>query len=348
MLTASLILISAFSAAAQTVQPSQDYDFLEQEYQKDTLKALALEEIAEGNYNLALNHLNAALALDPDDRELADLRQSVEDLLLLEEQGEIGETNPEIPDFTEFTRPEEEIITPDFAQEMLSDSQRQNPAVMRNAFSFELGGAYGMTEPVYLSGVEVLKTEEEFLTNPFYRISAESQFFLVENERNIGIGLRYKDIAYNPDNVDMMERMFDITMHYRGFFAETMESRLILGIKAGAGFLGIKEDLDEDDVADSDTVNTTIFLAGLYFSDALFRYLMPESTFFKRFIIEMNFDFIFVRSLEDISLSQYSISGGYHFPEHWTFSIYSEAFNTSTSIQNTSSIEVGGRIKYSY
>ena len=145
-----------------------------------------------------------------------------------------------------------------------------------------------------------------------------------------------------------LKRMFDMTIHFRGFFAETMESRLILGAKVGVGFMGIKEDSDEDEVADGDITTPMIYVGGVYFSDALFRYLFKNSEFFKRLVIEMVFDFIFVASLDDVSLSEYSISAGYQFTDHFSASIFSEAFNTSTSLQNTSSWEIGGRLKLSY
>ncbi|MDC7242214.1 MAG: hypothetical protein PQJ50_17805, partial [Spirochaetales bacterium] len=169
-----------------------------------------------------------------------------------------------------------------------------------------------------------------------------------ESRRNFGLGIRFKDLISNADSVDMLESQFDITAHYRGFFAETMESRLILGVRAGAGYIGIKEDKDEDGEADGDLKTPLVFTGGVYFSDALFRYLFKNSDFFKRFVIEMNFDFIFVTSIEDISLSQLSISAGYEFSDNYKLSVYSEAFNSATDIQDTSMWEAGVRFKMSF
>lgn len=344
-----IMLLPVLSLSAQST-PSADLDFLDQEHRKESLREMALEELAEGEYNMALDHLNAAIALSPADRELQDLKKSIEDLLIMEEEhGEIGEINPEDPDFSNFKKPdEEEIISPDFAQELLSDAQRSDPSVKRNAFSLEIGNAYGKTQPIYLTDTRVLQDVDELPTNPFYRITADMQAFFIKNKRNIGMGIRYKDVPYNQNDVDMLDRMFDMTIHFRGFFAETMESRLILGARAGVGFMGIKEDSDEDEVADGDITTPMIYVGGVYFSDALFRYLFKDSEFFKRLVIEMVFDFIFVASLDDVSLSEYSISAGYQFTDHFSASLFSEAFNTTTSLQNTSSWEIGGRFKLSY
>lgn len=344
-----MLLLPALSLSAQN-DSGPDLDFLDQEYRKETLREMALEEIAGAEYEMALSHLNAALSLSPEDTELQDLKKSVEDLILLDQaQERPSEFNPEDPEFSNFKKPdEEEIISPDFAQELLSDAQRDNPSFKRNAFSLEIGNAYGLTQTLYLTGAQVQDTDIGLPSNPFYRISAEVQAFFTPNQRNFGLGIRYKDVPYNKNNADMLERMFDISIHFRGFFAETLESRLILGAKAGVGFLGIKEDEDEDNVADGGVSNQTIFVGGLYFSDALFRYLFKNSKFFKRLIIEMNFDFIFVSSIEDISLSEYSISGGYQITDHLSFFIFSEALNATNNIQNTSSWEIGGRFKLSY
>lgn len=349
LLILSVLFLPLISLSAQ-IAPSSELDFLDQEYRKDSLKELALEEIAEGEYLSALDHINAALSLSPEDRELQDLKESIEDLLILEDDhGGKGDIDPDDPNFSDFQKPDEdEVISPDFSQELLTDAQREDPSIKRNAFSLEIGNAYGQAQALYLSDSSLLNESNELPSNPYYRISADAEVFFFKNKRNLGLGVHYKDVPYNQNDVDMLERMFDMTIQYRGFFAETMESRLILGAKAGVGFLGIKEDFNEDDIADGDVSNTTIFVAGLYFSDSLFRYLFKNSTFFKRFVIEMDFDFIFVTSLDDISLSQYSISGGYQFTEHFAVSVFSEAFNTSTSLQNTSSWEFGGRIKLSY
>jgi hypothetical protein len=349
LLILSVLLLPLISLSAQ-ITPSSELDFLDQEHRKESLKELALEEIAENEYQEALDHVNAALSLSPEDRELQDLKRSIEDLLILEEEhGVLGYIDPEDPNFSDFQKPDEEvIISPDFAEELLTDAQREDPSIKRNAFSLEIGNAYGQTQALYLSDSIVLNETTELPSNPYYRISADAEAFFFKNKRNLGMGIHYKDVPYNQNDVDMLERMFDMTLHYRGFFAETMESRLILGAKAGVGFLGIKEDLNEDNIADGDISNPTIFVAGVYFSDALFRYLFKDSTFFKRLVIEMDFDFIFVASLDDVSLSQYSISAGYQFTDHFAFSVFSEAFNTSTSLQNTNSWEIGGRFKLSY
>ena len=346
------LILPVFTLAAQ-LNGTSEPDLLEMEYRRESLRAMALDEIGSGEYQQALTHLEAALTLAPDDQELVDLKQSVEDLILLMAEpdqinGDEVVEDSEGPDFTTINRPEDEVLTYDFAQELLSEAQRQNPKVLRKAFTVELGVGSGLTQPLYLSSNFVLQDGETVPSHPFSKYSGEVRYYFGENRRNFGLALRYKDLIDNADSVDMLERQLDFTAHYRGFFAETMESRMILGVKGGFGFMGIKEDKDEDGVADGDITTPLVFTGGIYFSDALFRYLFKNSSFFKRFVIEMNFDFIFVTSIENISLSQLSISAGYEFTDNYKISLYSEAFNTATDIQNTNLWEAGFRFKMSF
>ncbi len=353
--TGLFLLCLLFPLASLAAQNPAEPDLLEREYRKESLRSLALQEISNGEYDKALIHLEAATSLAPDDQSLEDLKRSVEDLILLMaepeqvlENEEVPDEDVEGPDFTQIIRPEDEVLSYDFAQEMLSEASRQNPKLLRKAFSFEFGVGSGLTQPLYLSSDFVLQDSETVPSHPFSKYSGELRYFFGESRRNFGLGIRFKDLISNADSVDMLESQFDITAHYRGFFAETMESRLILGVRAGAGYIGIKEDKDEDGEADGDLKTPLVFTGGVYFSDALFRYLFKNSDFFKRFVIEMNFDFIFVTSIEDISLSQLSISAGYEFSDNYKLSVYSEAFNSATDIQDTSMWEAGVRFKMSF
>jgi hypothetical protein len=322
-------------------------DILEQEYRKGRLVDLALSDISKGNYKGALTYLDAAIALSPQETTLYELRLSVLDIVILTEGGDTGsDIDPEDPNFTEFYHPDdEEIITPDFARELLSESQREDPRINRNAFSLTLGGSYGLTQPVYLENNLVLSGDITTPIHPFYRLSVGTRYFFNESVRQFGIAARYKGVFNKEDQTDMLEHQFDFTFHYRGFFAETLESRMILGAKIGVGYLFLKE-MENGEIRPLESHNSLI--AGFYFEDALLRYLFKEQKLFKKIVMEFDFDFIFFSSFNEVSMVQFLMGMGYQFNEDWSLGIFNEIFNSPVNIQETNSWEAGMKLKYTY
>jgi len=324
-------------------------DLLEQQNRKDTLKNLALESISQGKFREALTYLDSAIALAPSEKELQDLRQSVQDILILSE-GKTGTGDAVVsdPDFSQLYKPEEnsdKVISPDFARELLTESQKEDPTVNRNHFSLSVGVRSGLTQPVRIFGDVILPQNESTPVHPFSRLSGEAQYFFDESKRRFGVAARYKGTISNQDNIDMLVQQFDVTMHYRSFFAETMESRLILGVKAGIGYLFLNE---TDKVGKISYISHSTILTGLYFEDAIFRYLFKKHPFFNKILLDMNFDFYFLSTLDNMSMAQFSIGGGYRFSPHFSFHIFNELFNSTNDFQNSNSWEVGARLKYRY
>jgi hypothetical protein len=293
--------------------------------------------------------LDAAIALAPNERSLQELRQSVFEIILLDEGQDTGsDIDPETPNFTDFYIPEEqEIISPDFARELLSEAQRENPGLYRRSFAFTLGGSYGLTQPVYVENGLVLTGEVSSPEHPFSRIFAETEYFFNESERKFGVAARYRGAVHNDDNIDLLDHQFDMTLHIRGYFAETMENRLILGAKMGIGYLFLHEDSTQQD-GRGDLEISSAFVAGVYFEDALLRYLFKNQALFKKLLVDLNFDFFFLSELSDVSMAQYSIGAGYQFTENWKLGIFNEVSNGTSNIQETNSWEAGMKLKYSY
>jgi len=296
-----------------------------------------------------LTYLDSAIALAPYETELQELRQSLLDIVVLTEgNASTGDAAVKDTDFTEFYKPAEDsdkVISPDFAQELLTESQKEDPSINRNHLSLALGVSSGLTQPVQIYGDVILPQDETFPVHPFSRVSGEMQYFLNETERRFGAAVRYKGTVSNQDAIDMLIHQFDVTLHYRGFFAETMENRLILGAKGGLGFLFLNE-TDKDGRLRQ--VSHSCIVTGIYFEDALLRYVFKKSPLFNRIILDMNFDFYYLSSLSNMSMAQFSIGGGYRFNPNLSFHVYNEVFNSTNDFQNSNSWEAGARLKYSY
>jgi hypothetical protein len=347
--TFAFLVLIVLGGASLYAQQLNEPDFLEQEYLKESLRAQALDDFAAGKYREALSHLDAALALDPEDRDLSDLRESLLDIIILEEGRSLEEQteeNTEEPGFSEFNREDEDVvISPDFASDLLTEAQSAHPERTRPAFYATLGASMGNTKPIRFDANDNFTSDEATPTHPFGRIHSEFSYFFNRGQRNIGFSTRYKAVAFNEDDVDALEHQVDFTLNLQAYFSETMENRLILGARAGFGLVLVRQD---DDDGGRGLDNANVFIAGFYLEDALFRYMFKESSLFKRVIFNLGFDFYFVSDSEYTELTEYNFGLGYRFDDHWTLSFFTEALNTSSSLEGSDSFEAGLKLRYLY
>ena len=343
--TVLILFLFCLGGISVFAQLMNEPDFLEQEYLKESLRAQALDEIAEGEYREALSHLDAAIALDRSDRDLSDLRESLLDIIILEEGRSLEESTVE-PDFSEFNREDEDVvISPDFASDLLTEAQSAHPERTRPAFYVTLGSSMGNTQPISYNSNSEFTADESTPDHPFGKISTEFSYFFNRGRRNIGLSTRYKGVVYNSDNVDILEHQIDFTLNLQGYFSETMENRMILGARAGFGLALVKQ---EDDEGNEDLQTPNVLIAGFYMEDALFRYMFKKSHLFKKIILDLGFDFYFVPDSEYVDLVEFSFGVGYKFNEHWKLSFFTEALNTSSSLEGADSFEAGLKLRYLY
>ena len=339
-----LLLLICLGIGSLWAQQSGEQDFLEQEYLKESLRTQALNEIAAGEYRMALSHLDAAIALDPEDRDLSDLRESLLDIIILEENRSLEESTEE-PDFSEFNREDEDVvISPDFASDLLTEAQSAHPERTRPSFYGTLGISVGNSQPILFNLNNEFEALESSPTHPFGRISTEMSYFFNKGRRNFGFSTRYKGIAYNEDNVDLLNHQLDFTLNLQGYFSETMANRMILGARAGFGLAFLNKEEEDDKSLEI----PTLLIVGFYLEDALFRYMFKKSELFKKIIVNMGFDFYFTSESEYADLAQYSLGVGYKFNEKWTLSFYSEGLNINASLDGASTLELGMKLYYRY
>ncbi len=337
-----MVLQGAFCLQAQL---QAEPDLLEQEYLKESLRSQALDEISEGRYRDALSHLDAAIALDPEDRDLSDLRESLLDIIILEENRR-QEESTEDPDFSEFNREDEDVvISPDFASDLLTEAQSAHPERSRPSFYATVGLSMGNTQPIAYDSNSAFTADESSPDHPFGSVFTEFSYFFNQGRRHVGFSTRYKGVVYNTDRVDLIESQIDFTMNLQGYFSETMANRMILGARAGFGLTV----MDQEDVEGGlDREIPTVFITGFYLEDALFRYMFKESRLFKKVIFDLGFDFYFIPDSEKADLTKFSFGVGYRFNEHWKLSFFTDALSTSSSLEGYNSFDSGLRLRYLY
>ncbi len=341
-------LLFCFPLVFLIPQQQEEPDFLDKGYRKVLLKSMALEEIAQGNYRDALEHLDAAASLFPEEEEIRNLRDSVMDILILKENQPSASSLTVKPEFSSFReeseKEDENFMTPDFAAELLKEAGQLNPEKNRDAFTLSLGSAYGFTQPINWEESTLISQGSQ-ADHPFGRISGDVQYFFKESLRNFGFGLRYKGSLYNRDQVDMVEHQINMSFLARGFFSETLENRMIVGVKGGLSIFLMGE---HKTGTQGVFVPFTLFFMGFYIDDALLRYLFKKQDFFKKLIIGFNSDFYFIPASQGFNMVFFNFAVGYRFTPHWDLSLYNEILNTSSNLDSVNAVETGLRLRYRY
>jgi len=345
-----LIFLTVFTLSAQ--DPGQEgADLLDQQYRIDALKNQALDAVGRGAYAEALELLDVAIALDPDDPFLRELRQSVRELSIIAGPvSEVPGVDTTEPDFTELkeiyqeTEEEPPVEKPDFAEELFAGKQFDSPEQYRDAFRTSLGFGWGNTSSVYLEDEQFNSETEDSPSHPFLGINGDLQYFLPAMDRVFGINFRYKGVLMNPDGTDMLLHQADMAFLFRGFFVETPRARTILGLRFGVSLLLLNKLEDEE----REMTMPTALTFGLFYSDPILRYIFKNSRFAEKLIMDLSLDFYYMTLMETTNLIEYSFGLNYQISKRFRLGVQSQLFNTSNTFQSLSTWDVGMKLTYLY
>ena len=148
-----LLLMPLLSLQAQ--QNGSGDDILERQFMLEDPEVPALDAMSRGEIAEALDILDTAIALSPDDTVLREMRLSLREMQMLKEDEPVSvDEDTSTPSFYDPPAGREdeetEVETPDFAGELFAGAQFVNPYDNREAFIGVLGFHYGRSRPVYL------------------------------------------------------------------------------------------------------------------------------------------------------------------------------------------------------
>lgn len=315
------------------------------------MKTQVLDALSQGDFTEALEILDAAIVLVPQDSLLQDMRVSVRELQILSEK----ETVPTLLNTDQYVfyepgspgeNPGDEAIieSPDFVEELVESRQITSFEEARDAFIVSIGGQWEESRSIYLEDDALYQHDSIGTMSPTPGLFGDLQYYLKSVDRALGVNARYYGNLYNPEYGDILFHQMDLGIMLRGFFLESEEARSSMGFRFGVSLLFLNE--YKESVKDLVSANALTF--GVFYSDALFRHIFRKSNFFRKLMFDIGMDYYYLTQSENSYMIRSNAVLAYQFSPGFRLGVSGRLVSTAQDIQVLSAWSMGLQLTYSH
>lgn len=343
-----LLLCSTF-LSAQVLDDSSD--ILERQYQVDAMKTRALDALSRGDFSEALELLDTAIALAPQDPLLQNMKVSARELQIISEDVTVPTVlDTDQPIFYTLSPravnpvDEDAIESPDFVEELVESRQLTSFEEYRDALTISIGGQWEESRSIYLEDDVLYQDDSIESVTQAFNLFGDLQYYFESVDRALGVNARYYGNIYNPEDGDILFHQMDLGIMMRGFFQESVDARSSLGFRFGVGLLFLNEYIDSE----KDLVSANALTFGVFYSDAIFRHIFRKSDFFRKLMFDIGVDYYYLTQSEYSYMIRSNGVLAYQFSPGFRLGVSGRLVSTAQDIQVLSAWSMGLQLSYSH
>lgn len=294
----------------------------------EALLEYALSSAEQGNWEQALQAIDDAEDLDPNDPRISSYRASIQELYALDvaqkswfegEPSEVETTGTESD-----TDSNEEDDSPKFVIDRGDKDNLNDPAEHRDNLRLDLSIKFFAVNPLSSETINTWSSGNEFF---YASLGTDIRYWMPFLGRSLGFNFRSSGYSWAPGEPDILFNSLDLGVNLRGFLMESLISRLEIGLDFGGSLHTVND------------VNTGIdrsgaLYLGLWASDPLIYHIFKVESL-EKLVFSGGLRIYTSTTDEILETMNYRLNGAWYFNrgfsgirfEWWDFTIESGRTN---------------------